>query len=323
MGSAIQSALDVGGSQAAHLRDLIALFTSVCAAVWLTVVIATAWGALRRREPAAGLPEPALSPEPGRERRLAIAVGSALALTVLIITGLTAVSFLTTRRLTAATGDDALVLRVKGYQWWWEVTYTDPDPSRVLLTANEIHVPVGRPVRVELVGADVIHSFWVPSLAGKQDMIPGRANEIAFTAERPGVYRGQCAEFCGFQHAHMAFLVVAHPPAEFARWRSAQLAPAHRPAEELARDGERVFTSRNCAACHTVRGTPAAGTLGPDLTHVASRQTIAAGLLPTTPGSLAAWIADPQTIKPGSNMPLVPLSPPELRAVTAYMASLR
>lgn len=320
MGFALQSALDVGGSQAGSLRDLIALFTGICAAVWLAVMVAVAVGALHRR---AGTTEPDLRPEPGRERRLAVAVGAALALTVLIITGLTVASFLTTRGLTAASGPDALVLQVKGRQWWWEVAYTDPNPSRTLLTANEIHVPVGRPVRIQLVGADVIHSFWVPSLAGKQDMIPGRSNEIAFTVERPGTYRGQCAEFCGLQHAHMAFLVMAHPPAEFEGWRKAQLSEAALSADGLVREGERVFLSRPCAACHTVRGTPAAGTLGPDLTHVASRRTIAAGLLPTTPGALGAWIADPQTLKPGSNMPLVPLSPGELRAVTAYMASLR
>jgi cytochrome c oxidase subunit 2 len=316
----LQSALDVHGSQAIGLLRLIWLFTGLCTAVWLAVIVMLAVAAMRCR---AGSLAPEVQPEPDRERRLGIVVGAALALTVLIITGLTVASFLTSRTLNAATGDDALVLRVKGLQWWWEVAYTDSDPSRVFVSANEMHVPVGRPVRIELVGVDVIHSFWVPSLAGKQDMIPGRANEIAFTAQRPGTYRGQCAEFCGVQHAHMAFMVVAEEPEAFERWRAAQLAEAARPGDDLAREGERVFTARNCSACHTVRGTRAAGTLGPDLTHVASRQTIAAGMLPTTPGSLAAWIADPQTIKPGNNMPLVPLSAPELRAVTAYMASLR
>jgi cytochrome c oxidase subunit II len=313
----LQSALDVYGRQAVHLRDLIGLFAIVCAGVWIVIMIALAFAVLRRRSPGGG-PDV----QPARERRLGFAVGAALAVTVVIITGLTVTSYLTTRRITDAR-PDALVLQLKGYQWWWQVTYVDADPSQTLAAANEIHIPVGRPVRVELVGADVIHSFWVPSLAGKQDMIPGRNNEITFTAERPGVYRGQCAQFCGLQHAHMAIFVVAEPPDEFARWRKAQLGPAVAPTEDLAREGEHVFIARNCAACHTIRGTPAASALGPDLTHVASRRTIAAGVLPMTPGALAAWIADPQTIKPGANMPLVPLSALELRAVTAYLAGLQ
>lgn len=316
----LQSALDVHASQAGSLLELFWLFTIICAAVWCVVMIALAIATLPRRRDLQDA-KPCL--QPAHERRMKVVVGAALALTVLIITGLTLASFLTTRRLDAATGPDALVLRVKGYQWWWEITYTDPDPSRGFITANEIHIPVGRPVRIELVGADVIHSFWVPSLAGKQDMIPGRANTLAFTAQRPGVYRGQCAEFCGAQHAHMAILVIADPTDVFERWWEGQLAASAIAADDLVIAGAKVFAARNCVACHTVRGTSAAGTLGPDLTHVASRRTIAAGVLPTTPGSFAAWIADPQTIKPGNKMPLVPLTASEMRAITAYMASLR
>ncbi|MFE1599574.1 cytochrome c oxidase subunit II [Methylobacterium sp. ID0610] len=312
-----QSALDAHGSQALHLRDLTGLLTLVCGLVWV-VVVAVLIGAVLRRRPGAGLvPEP----DRAREARIGRVVGGGVIATAAIITGLTVASFLTTRNLADA-DPEALLIRVRGYQWWWEVAYLDPRPDRVLLTANEIHVPVGRPVRLQLVGADVIHSFWVPSLAGKMDMIPGRDNELSFTAERPGTYRGQCAEFCGLQHAHMAVLVVAEPPDRFAAWRRAQLGAAASREGEAGR-GRAVFLSKPCAACHTVRGTPAAGTLGPDLTHVASRRTIAAGLLPTTPGALAAWVADPQTIKPGSTMPMVSLSPEELRAVTAYLASLR
>jgi cytochrome c oxidase subunit 2 len=242
--------------------------------------------------------------------------------TVVIIIGLTLLSFFMTRGLTAANAD-ALVLRLRGYQWWWEATYMDPRPDRTFTVANEIHVPVGRPVRILLEAPDVIHSFWVPSLAGKQDLIPGRANEITIVAQRPGVYRGQCAEFCGLQHAHMAFLVVAEAPADFASWRAAQLQPGSAPSTDEQEAGLRVFLAKPCAACHRIQGTPASGTLGPDLTHVGSRQYIAAGLLPTTRGSLAAWIADPQTLKPGNNMPMVSLTGDELRAVSAYMASLK
>ena len=261
-------------------------------------------------------------PDASSEHRSTVAVSVAVGATVVIITALTALSFFTTRGLTAA-NPDAPVVRLRGYQWWWEATYTDARPDRVFTVANEIHVPVGQPVRVLLEGPDVIHSFWVPSLAGKQDLIPGRNNEITITAERAGLYRGQCAEFCGLQHAHMAFLVVAEAPADFAAWQDAQRKPAAEPANDEAAAGRRVFLAKPCAACHTVEGTPAAGTLGPDLTHVGSRRTIAAGLLPTTRGSLAAWIADPQTIKPGNNMPMVPLTSDELRAVSAYLASLK
>jgi cytochrome c oxidase subunit 2 len=155
------------------------------------------------------------------------------------------------------------------------------------------------------------------------DLIPGRDNEITFEARRPGIYRGQCAQFCGLQHAHMAFLVVAERPAEFEAWRRAQLQPARSPSNDEEEAGRKVFLAKPCAACHTIAGTTASGTLGPDLTHVASRKYIGAGLVETTRGALAAWIADPQTLKPGVNMPLVPLSSDELRAVSAYLASLK
>ncbi len=178
-------------------------------------------------------------------------------------------------------------------------------------------------MRVKLAAEDVIHSFWAPSLAGKQDLIPGRDNSLTFTVGKPGTYRQQCAEFCGLQHAHMAMLIVAEPPAAFAAWRAAQLAEAASPAGQEEARGGQVFLGKACAACHTIRGTPAAGTVGPDLTHVGGRQYIAAGMLPTTRGSLAAWIADPQTIKPGNNMPMVPLTATELNSVAAYLAALK
>jgi cytochrome c oxidase subunit 2 len=316
-----QSALDPQGPNAASLAWLIGAFTIVCGIVWLLVMIVVGVALLRRR----GAAEPADTPlaeDPGRERRKGAVVLAAVLATVVVVTGLTVISYLATHSLTAASGEP-LVVRLRGYQWWWEVTYTSPSPDRFVTSANEIRVPVGRPVRLELSAADVIHSFWVPSLAGKQDLIPGRDNQLTFTAERPGIYRAQCAEFCGVQHARMALVVVALPPDEFAAWLDGQLRDAATPANEEEAAGREVATSKACAACHTIRGTPASGTLGPDLTHVASRQTIAAGTLPTTRGSLAAWIADPQGVKPGNKMPMVPLSADELRAVSAYMASLK
>jgi cytochrome c oxidase subunit 2 len=317
-----QSALDPYGPDARHVHGLIWLFVIVAAIVWALVMLALA-GALWHRRPTAGDP-PAPNPaqNPSSERRAGIAVGTATIATVLTIFGLTLASYLTTSGLNAAP-QEALEIRVRGYQWWWEVTYLDNAPARTLTTANEIHVPVGRPVSIELTAADVIHSFWVPNLAGKQDLIPGRGNRIVLTAATPGFYRGQCAEFCGLQHAHMSLFVVAEPPDRFNAWRNAQLGRAAEPATDEQRIGQQIVTGKACAACHTVRGTAAAGMLGPDLTHVASRTYIAAGLLPTTRGSLAAWVADPQTIKPGNNMPLVPLTGDELRAVSAYLASLK
>jgi cytochrome c oxidase subunit 2 len=178
-------------------------------------------------------------------------------------------------------------------------------------------------VRIELSAADVIHSFWVPNLAGKQDLIPGRNNVLTLTAAQPGIWRGQCAEFCGMQHAHMAILVIAEPAVAFDAWRDAQIQPAASPATPEQERGRAFFTSRACGACHTVRGTEAGGNIGPDLTHVGGRRYIAAGVLPTTRGSLAAWIADPQTIKPGNNMPLVPMPAEELKAVSAWLTALR
>jgi len=309
-GGGWQSAAEPGGPVAEGLHGLFWLFVVTAGVVWLLVMLLLLLALLRRGGE-------------GGSRGPALVVGGAVAATVLIVTGLTAASYLTTRSIAAAAPADALVIRLRGYQWWWEVTYDDPRPERILLSANEIHVPVGRPVRIELNSADVIHSFWVPGLAGKQDMIPGRDNSITFTATRPGVFRGQCAEFCGLQHAHMALHVIAEPPEQFERWRDAQLADAAAPmgAEEEA--GQRIVEGRACGACHTVRGTEAAGALGPDLTHVGGRGYIAAGMLPVTRGSLAAWIADPQSVKPGNTMPMVPLSADELQAVSAYLVRLR
>ncbi|HZZ88555.1 MAG TPA: cytochrome c oxidase subunit II [Caulobacteraceae bacterium] len=216
----------------------------------------------------------------------------------------------------------ALTVQVTGHQWWWEVRYPGERPADAFTTANEIHIPVGRPVLVELRGADVIHSFWIPTLAGKTDTIPGRVNLTWLQADRAGVFRGQCTEYCGAQHAHMAAFVVADPPAAFETWRQRQLAPASAPADAVATDGAAVFQA-HCSACHAVRGTLSDGVVGPDLTHVMSRQTLAAGALPNTGAGLAGWISDPQALKPGAKMPATNLSGPELNAVVAYVETLK
>lgn len=313
-----QSALDAHGASAISLKQLIVLIVSVCSIVWALVMVALILAVFRRRDRSS----PPSRPNAGTERRMATVVVSAVAVTVVIISFFTATSFFTTRALGIA-GSDDLTIKVRGLQWWWGLEYFGSDPGRHFETANEIHIPVGRNVRLQLEGLDVIHSFWVPSLAGKQDLIPGRPNELSIRAERAGVYRGQCAEFCGLQHAHMAFLVVAEEPAAFDAWTRQQRENAVASSEAEIVAGQQVFLSKPCAACHAIRGTPAEGKTGPDLTHVGGRKYIAAGLFETTRGSLAAWIADPQTLKPGNNMPMVPLNADELRSVSAYLASLK
>ena len=313
-----QSALDPQSNDADRLAGLMHDFTIVCVVVWVLVMAVLLLTLFRSRLVVVA----AIQPGAVSQKRATVIVSAAVGATVIVITGLTLLSYLTTRALTADK-PGALTVRLRGYQWWWEFAYLDGHPDQIITTANELHIPVGRRVRILLDAPDVIHSFWVPSLAGKKDLIPGRDNEITIVADRPGTYRGQCAEYCGLQHAHMAFLVVADPPDAFAAWQEDQRKLAADPLGEDAAAGLRLFLQKPCAACHTIRGTPASGTLGPDLTHVASRQFIAAGELPTTRGSLAAWIADPQTIKPGNNMPMIPLSGVELLDVSAYLASLR
>lgn len=305
-----QSALDQHGAEAVRLGQLIWFIVGVCTLVWFLVVAVLAIALLRRGQTHTS------------NRALTFSVGAASVATALIIAVFTLVSFLASRGDPQAR-ENALTIQVRGFQWWWEITYPADGAAGAFVTANEIHVPVGRSIRIELSSADVIHSFWAPSLAGKLDLIPGRHNELIFTVLRPGVYRGQCAEFCGLQHAHMSFFVIAEPAEAFAAWRRNQSTGQQPPSDPEEQEGQRVFLATPCAACHTVRGTPAQGKLGPDLTHVGSRRYIGAGLLETTRGSLAAWIADPQTLKPGNNMPRVTLGASELRAVSAYLAGLK
>jgi cytochrome c oxidase subunit II len=313
-----QSVLDAHGATAIHLKQLIILIVAVCSLVW-TLVIVVLIAALWRVRPERTRP---IDVDAAAEHRMSRSVLAATVVTAIVLAGFTTASFFATRPLGVA-GHDDIIIKIRGSQWWWNVAYLDPQPDRTFQTANEIHIPVGRNIRFQLEGDDVIHSFWVPSLAGKQDLIPGRLNEITVRAEHAGIYRGQCAEFCGLQHAHMAFLVVAEAQEAFAKWADTQRQPAASALNEESMAGRDAFMAKTCASCHTIRGTSASGTTGPDLTHVGSRRMIAAGLLDTTRGSLAAWIADPQTVKPGNNMPMVPLASEELRAISAYLVSLK
>jgi cytochrome c oxidase subunit 2 len=243
-----------------------------------------------------------------------------LGITVPLLAACTVWSLAVLGQVTHPAEAPTLTIQVTAHQWWWEVRYLAPRADATFTTANEIHIPVGAPVRVELHAPDVIHSFWVPKLGGKMDLIPGITNVTWIQADRPGRYRGQCGEYCGVEHARMAFEVVAQSPAAFATWRARQAAPAGQPSG-AAGYGRQVFQSR-CGGCHTVTGTAAGGLVGPDLTHLQSRASLAAGALPNTAEGLADWIADPQAIKPGAKMPAVPMTPRDRASVVAYLQSL-
>ena len=242
-----------------------------------------------------------LRPEPRLHRFVVIGVAISTALLLVLIVA----DFLTGRRLARLPLKDAVQIEVTGHMWWWGARYLDPEPSRMFDAANEFHVPVGRPVILKLASGDVIHSFWAPNLHGKKDLIPGRTSLLQFRVDKPGVYRGQCAEFCGLEHALMAFTVVAEPQAQFDAWAAHQRTEAPAPANPLALRGQRVFMDRTCVMCHTVAGTTAGARLGPDLTH------------------LASWIVDPQRIKPGANMPGTPMPADDLTALVAYLETLK
>lgn len=221
-----------------------------------------------------------------------------------------------TRNLTASVPADAMRVRITGEMWWWRVAYLDAQGRPTMLDANELHIPVGRPVLLELESNDVIHSFWVPRLSGKLDMVPGRRNILPIQADKPGVYAGQCAEYCGGPHALMGFVVVAHEPAAF----DAMMAARRAPKSQAAGQGAALFRSTGCAACHRIAGTDANGSAGPDLTYAGSRRSLGAGILPNNRGTMMGWIGDSQSIKPGNRMPPYKmLSAAELNALATYM----
>ena len=311
-----QSALDPAGVQAERIHWLMVMSIWIAAPIAVAVTAAVLWAALRRRDPAH------VPATPGADRRIAVTVASLTGATVVILFVWLISDFTAIRSLTRLNGDPVKITLV-GHQWWWEVQYHDSVAAHQLTTANEIHIPVGRPVLVTLQSRDVIHSFWVPRLHGKRDLIPGYVNRVWLRADKPGAYRGQCAEFCGHQHAHMALWVIAEPQARYDAWYRAQLRPAQPPTDSVRIAGEKAYLGNSCVMCHTIRGTPTGGRNGPDLTHLGSRRTLAAGALPNTPGHLGGWVVDPQGIKPGTNMPPNNLRPEELRALIAYLEGLQ
>ncbi|WP_064742413.1 cytochrome c oxidase subunit II [Bradyrhizobium sp. ORS 375] len=308
------------GSRAQSISHLLWFSTAVSILVIVIVSALLLGGIFRRRSlPAPDLPGQAAVARPhGGASWITIGVG----ITTVVLVFTTVWTFATLAHTGPQPGPAAVRLQITAHQWWWEVRYLSDKPSEEFTTANEIHIPVGQIVEVKLRGPDVIHSFWVPKLAGKTDVIPGQENQTWLQADREGVYRGQCGEYCGQQHAHMAFEVIASPPDAYAQWRQQQLQPAHATDATEPQSGEGLFTTR-CGICHTVRGSRAGGILGPDLTHVMSRRTIAADTLPNTTGNLAAWIADPQHIKPGNRMPRLALSGEQLTLIRHYVETLK
>jgi cytochrome c oxidase subunit 2 len=316
------SALVPAGPQAARLAHLYWVFFAVCAVVYLTVIALLVLGMRRRDDPAAE------APAAQERRRLRLVALGGIATTVVLVALLIA---------TVATGHglnplrgarDTTVVRVIARQWWWEFRYPGATPDAEVTTANELHIPVGRPVLLELVSRDVIHSFWVPALYGKRDLIPGHDSTAYIQADRPGLFHGQCAEFCGAQHAKMAFVVVAETSDRFEAWLSRQRqaapsTPAALAAGDDASRGRELFLRGTCPMCHTVAGTVAGATMGPDLTHLATRLTLGAGSLANARDHLAAWIRDSQSIKPGNHMPPTPLAARQLADLVSYLETLR
>ena len=314
MPTSIQSALHPAGVQATRIENLWWLFFWVCTVVFFAVMLGLAVAVARGRD--------------GRSTGTADStitwnVSLSVGISIVALIGLLFASVLTGRAIGSLASPGAVGIHITGYQWWWSVEYLDSDPSRRVTTANEIHLPVGRPIYLTLSAADVIHSFWVPPLHGKIDLVPGRENTIWLRADTAGIFRGQCAEYCGVQHAHMALSVIAEAPDQFDRWLEAQRQlPPDPQTPEQAR-GRDVIERGPCALCHTIRGTNAGARTAPDLTHFATRSTIGAGTVANTPGYLAAWIANPQHIKPGNRMPATGLSSDDLQAVIAYLETLR
>jgi cytochrome c oxidase subunit II len=310
-----QSVLDAAGIQAARIETLWWVM------FWVTLVVTLiTFGVLgfavrraaRRREP-----------DTSSDRRLVRHVAAATIATVVILFGLLITTIVTSRAIASQHDAQALLIEVTANQWWWNVEYQHPEPEQRVRTANEIHIPVGRTVSIKLLANDVIHSFWVPALHGKLDAIPGHEAVLSLRADRPGTYRGQCAEYCGAQHAHMALLVIAEPSDDFERWIQEQRTTAAQPQSSQEQRGLYLVQRSACVMCHTIRGTAAGGRMGPDLTHIASRSTILAATAPRTPENLHRLIENPHQFKPGTRMPALEIGADDRAAIVAYLERLR
>jgi len=287
-----------------------AIVTWATAIIAVVVFVLLAWVLVRYRD------RPGAAPAAQTRGHSLLEIGWTIApALILLIIAIPTIQVIFRTQGRAAPG--ALDVEVRGWQWWWEFRY----PALGVVTANELHLPIGQAVVLHLEGPDVIHSFWVPPIGGKRDVVPGRHNQMWFVVDTPGVYDGQCAEFCGASHANMRIRLVAETPGEFERWVEAQKAPPGESAGPAA-EGQAIYARLACVGCHTIQGV-SGGVIGPDLTHVGSRRTIAAGLLPNTPENLAAWLRAPERIKPGVKMPNLGLGEADARALATYLTSLK
>jgi cytochrome c oxidase subunit 2 len=307
----VQSSLDPAGKEADRIARLFWWMTVGSIVVWLGVIALLVYAVRVRADSFTR-----------RKARIMI-VGGGVVVPVLVLTVLLLVGLAPIPALLAPAPPGSLRIEVSGEQWWWRVRYL-PAGQEPITVANEIRLPVGEPVEFHLESPDVIHSFWIPSLGGKMDMIPGRKTRLVLTPSRTGVFRGVCAEYCGASHAFMAFSVVVEEKEQFAAWLKHQSQPAEAPLQPLAAPGEQLFLTHGCSACHTIRGTAATGVIGPDLTHVGGRLILAAGALANEESEIARWIEQTHQVKPGALMPSFHMLPPEdIRSLAAYLKGLR
>ena len=307
--------------QAAAIAHLARVFFTLAAIIWLVVLGFLAWSlfasrGLRERETDAGV-----------GRRQYGAVGTALIVSTLLLLALGFVDYRTGHGIETASaapaGADTLRVRLVGHQWWWEIRYQQSTWPYEVTTANELHIPLRRAVVLTLESSDVIHSFWAPNLHGKSDLVPGYSSAFLIQADTPGVYAAPCAEYCGTQHAKMMLLVVAQPPDSFAAWYANEMRNAPAPRTDSTTRGQQVFLTAACPFCHTIRGTPSAGSVAPDLTHIAGRRMLGAGAAFNTRRELGGWVENPQGMKPGNRMPANLVRGSDLPALLDYLATLR
>lgn len=310
------------GKQAADIEWLYWFIFWICLVVFVLVIAFFAGGAAKSNIDEAEM-APVLEDTDSADRRAKVGVSIALGITVITLFVVLALSIVTGKTTAGLSSQNPITIQVIGHQWWWELHYPNPQADLTVTAANEIHVPVGKPILVLTASRDVIHSFWAPNINGKRDLLPGYQSAFSFQVDKAGIYHGQCAEFCGEQHAHMGFEIVAESMDQFQQWLEQQRKPAVEPVDTTTVRGREVFLTHACVLCHTIRGTDAGSKVGPDLTHVAGRRLLAAAAISNAPGSLAGWITDPQRIKPGVRMPANPLPPDDLQALVTYLRSLQ
>ncbi|KAA6458586.1 cytochrome c oxidase subunit II [Acidobacteria bacterium AB60] len=317
-----QSSLNPVGPGAAHIEFEFSLIFWITTAVYCLVLLLLVISVIRKKNTLDEFPDP-LPTNEADERRMRFSVGLAVGVTVVLLFTMLVGSFETSHALGSMNPENALTIDVYGHQWWWEVQYPNNEAYKTVVTANEIHVPAGVPIRIHGTSRDVIHSFWAPNVQGKRDLIPGYETEALMQVDQPGTWRGQCAEYCGEQHAHMSFLMITESKEQFQHWLEKQALSSVAPADAKTAHGQQIFLTHACVLCHTIRGTSAGSRVGPDLTHLASRTTIGAGLLPNTIGNLGGWILNAQALKPGCRMPPNQLSGADLQDLLAYLETLK